>query len=79
MPEKITVAKVRQDDYYDNDDGSDFNSMWDMDDEIGFEKLSSKKHQKIKFNRNARRRVEDYFEQKALKQKTWDLNDEVYH
>ncbi|WP_299878135.1 PA3496 family putative envelope integrity protein [uncultured Cocleimonas sp.] len=73
------MAKVRQDDYYTNDEGSDSYSMWDMDDEIGFEKLSSKKHQKIKYDRNARRRVEDYFEQKALKQKTSDLYDEVYH
>lgn len=79
MPEKITVAKDRKDDFFDIDDGSDISSVWGWDDEIGFEKLSSKKHQKIKYNRNARRRVEDYFEQKALKQKTWDLLDEVYH
>ena len=70
------MAKDRKQDYLDDefeDDFSDF-ELDDSDDLDFHERKSLKKHKKTKSHRNARRRLEDYFERKALKDNDWDYD-----
>lgn len=64
-----SVTYSSKDDFDDGFD-DDFNEMDDIVDDLDeletFEKIASKKRPKKKFRRDARHRLEDYFERKAM-------------
>lgn len=77
--ERLKMEKNKQpNDYYIEDSNEDL-GLDDSEAELSFDKKSLKQHQKSKPRKLARRCIEEYFERKALKERNWDFEDELYN